>query len=108
MDDAFAWQPVRPRMSRWAFFGTWIASAIALNVAAWILPGVSLYHDVYGSLAVVALIAGLNALLAPLVAALRLPFAVAINFILSLLLGASIVSLAAALDPELLRVDNYL
>ena len=106
-DDVFAWNPVRPRMSWWAFLGTWIASAVALNVAAFILPGVQLYSDIVGSLVVVALLSALNAILAPIAAALRLPFAVAINFIVSLLLSAILLVIAAALLPEVLRVDNF-
>ena len=106
-DDVFAWNPVRPRMSWWAFLGTWIASAVALNVAAFILPGVELYSDVVGSLVVVALLSALNAILAPIVAALRVPFAVAINFIVSLLLSAILLVIAAELLPEVLRVDNF-
>ena len=87
-DEILQWAPVRPKVRLVPFLGSWVASAIALNVAAWILPGVQLYSDIVGSLVIVALIAALNAVLAPLLAALLLPFSVALNFIASLVLSA--------------------
>lgn len=105
--DTFSWNPQRVRIRLWPFVASWVASAIALNIAALVLPGVRLYDNVLGSMVVVALIAVLNAILAPLVSALRLPFSVALDFILSLLLSAVLVQLAAVALPEFLHVDSF-
>ncbi|MGI9116950.1 MAG: phage holin family protein [Gaiellales bacterium] len=106
-DDGFAWQPRSPNIGWWAFLGSWIASVIALHVAAAILPGVQLYRGVAWTFVIVAVIATLNAFLAPLVAALRLPFAVALDFILSLVLSAALLQIAAWAVPDVLVIDNF-
>ena len=56
-----------------ALLFAWLVSAAALLVAAWIVPGASV-NDFGGALLAAAVIAVLNAVLPPLVAALRLPF----------------------------------
>ena len=104
--DGFSWQPARPNISWWAFLGSWIASAISLNVAAAILPGVQLYRGVLWSFVIVAVIAALNAFLAPLVAALRLPFSVALDFVFSLVLSALLLQFAASALPGVIRIDT--
>ncbi len=106
-DDAFAWNPQRPRIRLLPFLASWAASVVALNVAAVVLPGVQLYDGILGSIIAVSVIGVLNAVLGPLVAALRLPFSVAIDFILSLLLSAVFVQLTAEALPEVLRVDSF-
>ena len=52
---------------------------------------------------VAAIVGILNAVLPPLVAALRLPFTVAIGFLLALALDAAILLAAAEIVPDLLR-----
>ena len=59
-----------------------------------------------GAFAVVAVVAMLNAVLPPLVAALRLPFTVALGFLLVLALDAAMLLLAADIAPDELDVDG--
>jgi uncharacterized membrane protein YvlD (DUF360 family) len=65
----------------------WAIGAVALVVAAWIVPGAHV-KDFWAALAAAALIAILNAIVPPFVAALRIPYAVALTFLLVLLTDA--------------------
>jgi len=84
----------------------WLASALALLLAAQVLPGAEI-RGFAGAVAVAALVAVLNAVLPPLVAALRLPFTVGIGFLLVLVLDAAMLLLAADILPEELHVDGF-
>jgi len=81
-------------------------SGVALLVAAGFVDGADI-GSLAGAMAVAALVAVLNALLPPLVAALRLPFTVAIGFFLVLALDAALLLIAAEIAPELLDVDGF-
>ncbi len=100
------WEPVRPEYTLVRTIGHWIISAVSLFLAAWVLPGIHL-DGLQGAFFVVAVVAILNAVLAPLVAAIRLPFAVAVGFIINLLLSAVLIQAAATAFPEFLRTDNF-
>ena len=66
--------PPRPIRFSWARLATsWISAALAFLAAAAVLPGVHI-SNFLGALLTVALVAILNAMLPPIVAALRLPF----------------------------------
>src|SRR5437016_4119574 len=67
-----AWAPARPRIHPVGLLSAWVLSAAALLIAAWIVPGASV-RNFGGALVAALVIAILNALLPPLVAALRLP-----------------------------------
>ena len=84
----------------------WLASALALLLAAQVLPGAEI-RGFAGAVAVAAVVAVLNAVLPPLVAALRLPFTVGIGFLLVLVLDAAMLLLAADILPEELHVDGF-
>ena len=84
----------------------WLASALALLLAAGLVGGAEV-RGFGGAVAVAAIVAVLNALLPPLVAALRLPFTVAIGFVLVLGLDAAMLLLAAEIAPEHLHVDGF-
>ena len=84
---AAGWTPARPRFRVARLLTTWIASAAALTIAAGLVPGASV-ADFRGAAAAAAVIAVLNAVLPPLVAALRLPFTLLVGFVLILLLDA--------------------
>ena len=71
-----SWSPERPRFRPGRVVLSWLVAAGALLIAAWIVPGVHV-QGFLGALAASAVIALLNALLPPIVAALRLPFMVA-------------------------------
>ena len=84
--------------------GSWPPPSLA--VAAWVLPGIAL--DTTGAaFAGAAAIAVLNAVLPPILAALRLPFMVAIGFLLVLFADAWLLMLAADLLPHDIRVDSF-
>src|SRR6266700_452994 len=89
------WSPSRPRLRPLRLLFGWILSAAALLVAASIVPGAAV-HDFRGALAAAAVIAVLNAVLPPIVAALRLPLmllvglvAAAVGVVLDVVLGTN-------------------
>jgi len=84
----------------------WAVSAFALYIAALLVPGVKI-EGALGALEVAVLIAVLNAILPPLVAALRLPYMLAIGFLLVLVLDAWMVKVAADLSDQTLTVPSY-
>src|SRR3954470_22230957 len=100
------WQPAAPRLRVGHLVLAWFVTACAVAVAASILAGVELEHT--GSAFVVAAMVGvLNALLPPLVAALRLPFTLVLGFLLVLLLDAFVLKLASDILPDEVRVDSF-
>src|SRR3954454_16985310 len=100
------WQPATPRLRVGHLVLAWFVTACAVAVAASLLAGVELEHT--GSAFVVAAMLGvLNALLPPLVAALRLPFTLVLGFLLVLLLDAFVLKLASDILPDEVRVDSF-
>src|ERR671910_2281110 len=96
--QALAWSPVKPRLRPLRLAFGWLSSALALLVAAWIVPGASV-NGFWGAVLVAAIVAVLNAILPPLIAALRLPFTVAAGFLLVLALDAGILRLPPRTPP---------
>jgi uncharacterized membrane protein YvlD (DUF360 family) len=84
----------------------WLVGAAAVFVAATIVPGVSVgsFSD---ALLAAALIAAFNAVLPPIVAALRLPYTVALGFLLILVLDALILMLVASISKRTITVDGF-
>ncbi len=62
---------------------------------------------VAGALITAALIGVMNAVLPPIVAALRLPFTLALGFLAVLALDAGIILLVSAIDPNDFQVDSF-
>jgi uncharacterized membrane protein YvlD (DUF360 family) len=104
--DVPSWSPERPRLHPVRLVAAWLASALALLLAAGLVGGAEV-RGFGGAVVVAAIVAVLNAILPPLVAALRLPFTVAIGFLLVLALDAAILLLAADIAPEHLHVDGF-
>ena len=75
-------------------------------MAAAIVPGVSI-ETFWDALVVALLIGILNAVLPPIVAALRLPFTALLGFVLVLVLDAFMLLLAERIRPEAISVDNF-
>ena len=71
--DAPTWAPERPRFRPLHVLVSWVTSGAALLVAAALVPHASV-EGFAGAIVAAALIAILNAVLPPIVAALRLPF----------------------------------
>ena len=67
-----AWREERLRFRPLHMVRTWLFSAIGLLVAAWIVPGAHI-NGFWAALLVAAVIAALNAILPPFIAAIRLP-----------------------------------
>jgi uncharacterized membrane protein YvlD (DUF360 family) len=85
---------------------SWLVSAVALLVAAFLVPHVSV-EGLGGAIVAAALIALLNALLPPIVAALRLPFTLVLGFLLVLVLDALMLDLASRIAPSAIQVDSF-
>jgi uncharacterized membrane protein YvlD (DUF360 family) len=103
---AVSWQPERPRFKPLRLLLSWALTAISLGIAALILPGVDI-EGAGGALAVAVVVAALNAVLPPLLAALRLPFMLALGFVLVLLVDALVLKLASDLLDNTFVVDNF-
>jgi uncharacterized membrane protein YvlD (DUF360 family) len=104
--ESSAWKPERPRFTLFGLLVSWLATGVALMVAAGLLPGV--YIDgFWGALVVAAIAAALNAVIPPVLAALRLPLTLVLGFVLVLLADAAILLLADALTDGVLRVDGF-
>src|SRR5256714_2401167 len=100
-----AWSPSRPRLRPLRLLLAWVLSAAALLVAAWIVPGAAV-HDFKGALAAAAVIAVLNAVLPPIVAALRLPLMLLVGLVLVLVLDAVMLMVADDITNGALSVDS--
>jgi uncharacterized membrane protein YvlD (DUF360 family) len=103
---AVKWTPIAPRFRVGHALLLWFITAVAVLVAAAIVPGVSVGSFAHAAVAAL-LIAALNALLPPLVAALRLPFTLGLGFVLVLLLDAVILLLASQIDSSSIKVDSF-
>jgi uncharacterized membrane protein YvlD (DUF360 family) len=104
--SSLGWRPERPRLHPLRIFAAWLVSALALLLAAGLVPGAAV-RGFGGAVVVAAIVAVLNALLPPVVAALRLPFTVAIGFLLVLAIDAAMLLLAADIAPDELYVDGF-
>src|SRR2546421_3308464 len=100
------WNPSRPRLRPLRLLLAWVVSAAALLVAAWIVPGAAVHH-VGGALAAAAVIAILNAVLPPIVAALRLPLMLLVGLLLILVLDALMLLAADSITNGALSVDSF-
>ena len=65
-----SWRPERPRLEVFPLVVSWFATGTALMVASWLLPGVDI-ANFWGALIVAAIVAALNAVIPPVIAALR-------------------------------------
>ena len=100
------WRPARPKLRLRRLLVQWVTSAAALYIAALLVPGVKV-EGVFGALLTALLIAVLNALVPPLIAALRLPYMLAVGFLLVLLLDAWMVKAAADFSDSTFQVDSF-
>jgi uncharacterized membrane protein YvlD (DUF360 family) len=75
-------------------------------VAAWVLPGVDI-RSFWGALLVAVIVSALNAVIPPVLAALRLPLTLVLGFVLVLVADALILQLTDTLTDGLITVDNF-
>src|SRR4051794_13145251 len=104
--EALSWRPEVPRLHPLRLVVAWLVSAVALLLAAWVVPGADI-RDFGGAVVVAAIVAILNAVLPPVIAALRLPYTVAVGFLLVLAADAAILLVAADVAPGELHVDGF-
>jgi len=104
--DSTAWRPERPRWRLFPLVVSWLATGVALMVAAGVLPGVRI-DGFWGALLVGVVAAALNAIIPPVLAALRLPGTLLVGFLLVLAADAGILLLTDALTDGVLRVDSF-
>ena len=105
-DESVGWEPAVPRFSVVRLLVSWGVAALAVLIAAGIVPGVAL-ADAGSAFAVAALIGVANAVLPPIVAALRLPFTLVLGFLLVLFVDAGAIALAGEVLPDQIRVDSF-
>jgi uncharacterized membrane protein YvlD (DUF360 family) len=100
------WNPATLRLRPGRLILAWVVSAAAVGAAAWLLPGIEL-HSEGSAFVVAALIAVLNAVVPPVLAALRLPFMLLLGFLLVLAADAGILLLADAVVPDAIHVAGF-
>ena len=111
MNDAtygqqLTWEPAAPRLRVLPVVVSWIISAAAVAIAAWILPGFGL-EQTGAALIVAALIGILNAVLPPVLAALRLPFMLVAGFLLVLFADALVLQIAGDVLSDDVHVGSF-
>jgi uncharacterized membrane protein YvlD (DUF360 family) len=104
--ERLTWNPERPRLRPGGLIVSWIVSALALVVAAAILPGTSV-EGLWGAVLVAAVVGILNALFPPLIASLRLPFTLVLGFLLVLFADAAMLMAADALTEGAIKLDSF-
>ena len=101
-----SWDPGRPKISVPHLLVAWLTSALAVFVAAWIVPGFHL-EDPLSAILVAAAIAIVNAVLPPVIAALRLPATLVLGFLLVLAVDAAALVLADRTLEGNVSVDGF-
>src|SRR5215217_4643972 len=101
-----SWEPAKLRLRPLRLLVSWATAAAAVAVAAAIVPGFALEQS-GAAFAVAAAIALLNAVVPPVLAALRLPFMLVAGFLAVLAADAGVLVLAHELLPDDIRVDSF-
>src|SRR4051812_33500415 len=104
--QAVRWEPAVPRLRLVPTLVAWAIAAASVWIAAAILPGMALDRT-GAAVFVAALVAVINAVIPPVLAALRLPFTLASGFILVLLADAGALLLADAGLPDDVHVASF-
>jgi uncharacterized membrane protein YvlD (DUF360 family) len=105
-EDTTAWSPGKIRFRITHFVVSWLVGAASLLIAANLVPAVSVGS--FGGAALAALlIAVLNAIVPPIVAALRIPFMALAGFGVILLVDAAMLQAVSAIAPGAITVDSF-
>ena len=99
------WQPARPRLRPLRLVLSWVIAAVSVWIAAGLVAGVSL-GGAGSAFIAAALIGVLNAVLPPIIAALRLPFALITGFFAVLIVDASALLIASSIAPNHIHVSS--
>ena len=100
------WAPTRPRIRPIRLVVAWVLVTASLLVAAWIVPGAHV-KNFGGAFLAAAVIAVLNAILPPLIAALRLPLMLVSGLLLVLVLDALMLLAADWITDGDLSIDSF-
>jgi len=100
------WGLGRPRIGLVRLVISWLVATVALLVAAWIVPGADV-QNFWGAFVAAAVIAVLNAILPPLIAALRLPLMLVLGLLLVLIADALMLLAADRLTDGDLSIDSF-
>ena len=103
---AVVWEPSRPRLKPLRLVIALLVGAVAVWFASLVLPGVHV-RSFLGAIEAAAFIGILNAILPPIVAAVRLPFTLIIGFLIVLAIDVAILLIISALDPSDFKVDSF-
>ena len=106
MPRAETWQQAAPRFRPLALLASWAVAALALGVTAILLPGLEI-SGVGGAVLAAAVIGVLNAVVPPVVAALRLPWTLLTGFVLVIVADALVIQIASDLLPEAIQLDGF-
>jgi uncharacterized membrane protein YvlD (DUF360 family) len=104
--EAVTWEPTKPRLRLLSLLVSWAIAAATLYVAAILVPGVTLEQP-GAAFVVAAVVAVFNAILPPVVAALRLPFMLALGFVILLVVDALVLLLAGEVLPDFIKVNSF-
>jgi uncharacterized membrane protein YvlD (DUF360 family) len=104
--EPVVWHAARPRLRPVRLLLSWLLAAASLLVAAAIVPGVEA-ETFWGALGVALLVSVLNALLPPLIAAMRLPFTLVLGFVAVLFCDAAILWYASDLVESAFTIDSF-
>ncbi len=104
--ESVRWSPAPPRLRPLRLALSLLVGAAAVWVVALVLPGVHV-KSFEGAVLVAVLVGALNALLPPVVAALRLPYTLVLGFLAVLFVDAGILLLVSAIDPADFTVDGF-
>jgi uncharacterized membrane protein YvlD (DUF360 family) len=103
--EAPGWTPERPRFRVGQLVLAWLLGAVSLLVATTLIPGAS-DSTLRAVIPAAAFIALLNAVLPPLIAALRLPFTALLGFFGVLFVDAGMLLLAARISSGM-SIDSF-
>jgi uncharacterized membrane protein YvlD (DUF360 family) len=100
------WEPTAPRLRPTRLLTAWLISGAAVYVGAGLVAGVSIDRP-GAALLVAAVIAAFNAVVAPLIAAARLPFTLVAGFLLVLVADGAALIIANELFPDWFTVNSF-
>ena len=104
--EPIRWEPASPRFRLFDTVLAWLVSAASLWAAAGLLDGIAL-GDTGAALLVAVVVAGLNAVLPPVIAALRMPLTLLTGFVCVLAADALVLRVAADALPSALAVGSF-
>ena len=100
------WSPAAPQFRMRRVVSALLVGALAIWVASLALPGVHV-KSFQGAIIVATAIGVLNAVLPPVIAALRLPYTLVLGFLAVLTVDAGMLLLVSAVDSTDFKVDSF-